>query len=138
MPRRKTRSKRKHLGKRSHGKGRKKRRRGSGSRGGVGNAGLHKHKFSWTVNNEPDRFGAHGFDRKGVKKQIPAINLYDVNRKITTGKIEKKEGKYSFEFRGKILGTGRITAPVAISAVSWSKKAEEKVKKAGGELVKLK
>ena len=132
MPARNVRSKRKHLGKRSHGKGRKKRRRGSGSRGGVGNAGLHKHKYSWLIKYDPDRYGAHGFDRKGVKKTIHTINLYDV-----TKKVEKKGEKYTFEFKGKILGTGRITVPVTIKAVSWSKKAEEKVKQAGGELVKL-
>ena len=37
----------------------------------------------------------------------------------------------------KVLSRGEINVPVKISAKSFSKKAEEKIKAAGGEAVKL-
>jgi len=48
--------------------------------------------------------------------------------------LEKKEGKYHFEFSGKVLGAGAIEFPVVIKARSASKGAIEKVRRAGGEI----
>jgi ribosomal protein L18E len=53
------------------------------------------------------------------------------------GAMEKKEGKFHFEFRGKILGSGGLRHPIVLKALSWSKIAERKVKESGGELSKL-
>ncbi len=36
---------------------------------------------------------------------------------------------------GKVLGYGNLSKPVKVSAVSFSKKAEEKIKKAGGDVL---
>jgi len=44
---------------------------------------------------------------------------------------------FTLTFSGKILSTGGITIPVKIRALAWSKKAEEKIKQAGGEITKL-
>lgn len=60
MPHRK-RKVRKKRGSRPHGYGRVGLHRGKGMRGGRGKAGLHKHKWSYTVIYAPDHFGKRGF-----------------------------------------------------------------------------
>ncbi len=139
MPKRKSRNKTKRLGAgRTHGRGNKKCGRGGGTRGGRGMAGSGKHKYTYIVVYEgKDYFGRSGFVRHVSKKKIPVSNLYEIDSKATKGKLEKKEGKLYYEFKGKILGAGVISAPVAIKALSWSKKAEEKIKAAGGDISKI-
>lgn len=136
MAQRKQKRKISYRGLRTHGAGNVKNRRGSGNRGGRGNAGLCKHKFSWMVNNAPDHFGKHGFVRP-MHTCISIVNLFDINRKATMNLLEKKNDKFYFEFRGKVLGTGELLFPVVIKALGWSKNTEEKVKKHGGEMIKL-
>ena len=137
MPKRKERKKRKYLGTRHCGRGNKKKGRGSGTKGGTGMAGSGKHKLTYITAYEPDYFGKHGFVRHAVKRELPTINLYEIENMILKGLLQKKDGKYYFEFKGKILGSGDIKSPVVIKASSWSRKVEEKVKAANGELLKL-
>ncbi len=115
-------------GMRRHGKGNIKNNRGSGNRGGKGNAGLKKHKFTWVIKYAPDYFKSKGFVRPN-KKKIKTINLYEIENLHKKGEIKKE-----FVFEGKILGTGLLTKPIKIKAVSWTKKAEEKIKNIGGEI----
>jgi len=49
--------------------------------------------------------------------------------------VEKKDGKLTFDFEGKVLGTGSITMPIIVRAVCFSEKAKEKLKAAGGSAV---
>lgn len=120
-------------GHRTHGGGNVKNRRGSGNRGGVGHAGLNKQKKTWTVKFAPDYFGNHGFVNPTTEK-IGTINVFEIENMAKKGTLEKKGAKASFVFDGKILGAGELTVPVAITAVSWSKKAEDKIKQAGGSI----
>ncbi len=129
MPSRKSRKVGKFRGTRHCGTGNVKNKRGSGCRGGVGNAGLHKHKWSWVTANDPDRFGREGLKRR--KPQAAVLNLYEINT------LAQNEGKKDIAFKGKVLATGRIMHPVNVKAVSWSKKAEEKIKAAGGSISKI-
>ena len=55
--------------------------RGGGSRGGRGQAGLHKYKWSYTTSYEPDHFGKSGF-KPPVSKRIKAINLKDLDQMV--------------------------------------------------------
>lgn len=136
--RRKTTQKSKRLGSRFFGRGNVKNRRGSGNRGGRGNAGLHKHKFTWITVNDPDYFGKHGFHRPpGLRVKMPVVHLYDIDRKAVLDQLEKKDGKFAFSFEGKVLSTGKINHAVVIKALAWSKNCEEKVKKVGGEISKI-
>ncbi|MCP4646722.1 MAG: 50S ribosomal protein L15 [bacterium] len=128
MPERTKRKIGKHRGSRSCGTGNAKRKRGSGCRGGVGNAGLHKHKWSWVTANDPDRYGREGLKRKRPPGKV--MNLYDINSLAEGGKKE-------MTFKGKVLATGSIRHPVAVKALSWSARAEEKIKAAGGSISKL-
>lgn len=126
----------KYLGKRSFGKGNVKNKRGSGNRGGKGNAGMGKHKRTYIAKYAPNYFGKHGFANP-TKKTIPVVHLYELNRKALLGKIEKKDGKFHTTFKGKVLATGKVTLPLKIEAYSWSKRVEDKLKQAGGEISKL-
>ncbi|MFA5077265.1 MAG: uL15 family ribosomal protein [Candidatus Micrarchaeia archaeon] len=120
----------------SHGAGNAKNRRGSGNRGGVGHAGLNKHKKTWMVKYAPDYFGNHGFVNP-TKEELKVLNVFDIENLARKGSLEKRGTALHFTFEGKILGSGEIISPVNVQALGWSKKAEEKIKQAGGALSKL-
>ncbi len=130
--------KRKHKlrGQRTHGRGNTKNGRGNGNRGGCGLAGVDKHKWSWAMNIDSTYFSKCGFSPPSRKK-VPVVHLYEINQKAVLEKLEKSGSKFKFEFKGKILGTGKVTVPLAIKAGSWSKSVEKKVTEAGGEITKL-
>lgn len=136
MVARKEKQGKKYRGFRTHGTGNPKNKRGHGNKGGVGNAGLSKHKKTWAVKFAPDHFGTKGFVPPLRKKQIK-LNIFDLENKVKKGAFEKKDGKFLYTFKGKILGSGELTVPMHIKALSWSKKAEEKIKQAGGEIEKF-
>jgi len=122
---------RKFNGSRNHGKGNAKNCRGKGNKGGWGRAGMHKHRFTYITAYEPDFFGVHGF--ASLKKvRIKTVNLHVIEQLALMDKLENKGGKATFEFEGKILGSGHITKPVHVRALSFSEGAIEKIKKAGG------
>ncbi len=136
MARRKAKQKSKYLGRGSFGKGNVKNKRGAGNRGGKGNAGLHKHRYTWTVKYAPDHFGRYGFAPLNRFK-MPVMHLYDIQQRIAKGTLGKSGSAYAVEFNGKILSTGNLTHAVNIKALAWSKRCEEKVKQAGGKLEQL-
>jgi large subunit ribosomal protein L15 len=138
---RKQKQKKGYLGHRSHGRGNVKNRRGSGNRGGRGNAGMDKHKWSLasklrTNKDKAVYFFKCGFTRPN-SEETHEINLFQINQQAILGKLPQKEGKPSFEFKGKVLGTGSVSAPLSVKAYSWSKAVERKLKEAGGEISKL-
>jgi len=137
MTKRKKGQKSEYLGHKSHGRGNCKNRRGSGNRGGRGMAGVCKHKSSWAANEAPNYFGKHGFVRANKAKAIKVAHLYEINQKAISNELEKKGGKYHFDFDGKILATGDVTVPLSIRASCWSKNVEKKLGEAGGEITKL-
>ncbi|MCS7106176.1 MAG: 50S ribosomal protein L15 [Candidatus Aenigmarchaeota archaeon] len=136
---------RKYRGHRTYGYGSHKKHRGKGSRGGRGFAGMHKHKWSYTVKYAKDHFGKRGF-KSPQKKEIKGINLEELDKKaesLLEQKIAEKEGekikinvlKLGYE---KVLGSGELTKPLIIEAKFFSKKAIRKIEEAGGEAVVLK
>ncbi len=74
MPKKKV---KKYRGSKTCGGGSKKKRRGGGSRGGRGNAGVHKHKYIKFVKLAKEglyEFGKHGFNRpKVVRAEYKAL-----------------------------------------------------------------
>jgi large subunit ribosomal protein L15 len=119
---------RKFLGARRWGAGNIKNRRGSGSRGGVGRAGK-KHKFTRIVKYEKERLHHRGFVPYG-KVKAGIVNLDYVSTAA--------EGKGEISLKGlKVLGGGSISRPINVSASGFSKKAAEKIEKAGGKAIKL-
>jgi large subunit ribosomal protein L15 len=116
---------RQHRGRKNCG-GHKKKRRGAGNRGGRGNAGLSKHKWTWVTKNDPKYFSKPSMKPKSGK--APVLNLSQVNSIALSG--NKKALDLSIY---KILGRGNISQAVTIKALSFSKKAVEKITAVGGK-----
>jgi len=120
--------------------------RKSGSRGGRGAAGFHKHMWSWVVKYYPDWFGKHGFRRPlSVVQEVREINVGELNELVkalkSEGKIRRVEGTYSIDLTelgfNKLLGRGRISEKVKVRVYEASETAIAKVKEAGGEVIIL-
>ena len=117
----------KQRGHHTHGWGHKKKHRGAGNRGGRGMAGSGKRadhkKISILQKYGTKYFGKYGFKIKD-KKELKTINIYEIN----------KSGQDILDLKNyKVLGTGDINRKVKVIADKFSKKALEKIKKAGGE-----
>ncbi len=125
------------LGQRTRGNGDTKRRRGAGSRGGRGLAGSHKHKYSKYA-------GKFGQEKKKVlsRKVVREINIDLLIQKMpkleAAGKISKEGttiiidgSKIGFD---KLLSKGELKQKIIVRNMKASKKAIEKVKKAGGDV----
>ena len=113
----------------THGRGFKKKARGSGHRGGVGMAGTGKRadqKKTLILNLDEKYFGKSKTLRRKQAPKLKAINLRDI----------KSEGQTEINLIGyKILSEGDIKTKVKIIASAASKSAVEKVKKAGGDII---
>ncbi len=123
-------------GKTNHGHGARKKWKKSGHKGGIGMAGTGKkadHKK--TLINK--LYGNEYFGKKGITSRG---NEKDRRKKINVGDIERNTGKFKLVdgwidlSDHKILGKGEISKKVKIKALEASKTAEDKIKKAGGEL----
>ncbi|MEM5829644.1 MAG: uL15m family ribosomal protein [Candidatus Aenigmatarchaeota archaeon] len=130
---RKEKKHRKFRGRRTY-HGSHKKARGGGSRGGRGKAGMHKHKWSYTVKYEPDHFGKIGF--KPVKRrEVKVINLEELDKIAREKNLEKiNVVELGFE---KVLGKGKLSKPLTVEAIEFSKKAVKKIEEVGGKVVKL-
>ncbi|MGD9275694.1 MAG: uL15 family ribosomal protein [Candidatus Pacearchaeota archaeon] len=120
----------------THGGGARKKRKGSGHRGGIGMSGSGKradHKK--TLINKlygHKYFGKQGITSRGTKRDTrQRINLRDIQLNL---KKYEKNGILDLS-KYKILGTGEVTQKLKIKALEASKSAIEKVKKAGGEII---
>ncbi len=127
MPRRKKKKNSKYYGGRSHGRGDVKRGRGKGNKGGIGNAGWNKQGWpTYAQNKKAWLKSVKGFSTP-VDKSIDTINIFKISNMVEKGKI-----KDSYEFEGKILGSGEINFPIKVRALSFTEKAKEKIEAAGG------
>ena len=131
---------RKLRGSRTMGWGQVGQHRKSGGHGGVGNAGLHKHKWSWILVHDPDHFGKDGFHRPRSHEIKRWINVGDIEQLLE--KVEIKETRDGLPVLNlkemgveKVLGKGKITKALYIIAESWTKKAENAIKAVGGKIV---
>ena len=119
----------------THGRGFKKKARGSGHQGGKGMAGTGKRgdaKKSLIINlYGNDYFGKDKTLRAGNKPVKPeVINLGQIATNVSR---YEKAGKLDLSGY-KILGEGEPTGKWMITAHSASQSAMEKVKKAGGSI----
>lgn len=129
---------RKYRGWRTHGRG-KKAGRGKGKRGGTGMAGLHKHKWIWTLKYDPDHFGRHGFKRP--QKMLGALVTINVNEleQLPAGehvKVGKDHTVIDLVGLGidKLLGGGSTKTKYEITVDRASASAVEKIQAAGGKV----
>lgn len=135
--------KKKNRGSRSHGRGIK-HGRGAGERGGRGNAGLGKHKWKSLAKDDPDYFGPKGFTRpQKLVEEDEVINIYQVeemlDQLIELGFAIEEDSGYEIDLDGagfdKLLSRGKPTKEMKIKVSNTSKRAEEKIEDAGGELI---
>src|SRR3989344_210144 len=128
----------------SHGWGSKKKHRGSGNRGGFGFAGYGKrsdHYKPYFV-KRGELVGRTGFASHRRAEKPLAINIEYIQQHIlklvNEGKVQKKDDIYVVDLEKlgyqKILGSGTVLLKFHIIAPLFSKKAEEKIKKAGGTI----
>ncbi len=143
---RKTRKIRKLRGSRTVGGGSSKKRRGAGHRGGRGNAGLHKSKWTWIVKYDPKHFGKYGFKRpqESILKFNP-VNVDYLDEKseelVKQGLAQKKDKIIEIDVTdlgyNKVLGKGKVTKPLIVKSPKFSSLAIQKIEEAGGEIVNL-
>ncbi|MHB8361535.1 MAG: uL15m family ribosomal protein [Thermoplasmataceae archaeon] len=104
--------------------------RGKGKRGGAGNAGLHKHKWSWTLKYDRNHFGHKGFTSHIQRAPDIPISLRELSTEyphlVSMGYVTKvgESQKIDLTKAGytKLLGTGEFKTPSTIIV----KKATEK------------
>jgi large subunit ribosomal protein L15 len=68
------------------------------------------------------------------------VSLYDKNKAINLDEVAKmgdKEVDLTKLGYGKVLGGGSLSKPLKIKAHLFSKKAKEKIQKAGGEAIEV-
>jgi ribosomal protein L18E len=100
------------------------RRRGSGNRGGFGRAGHGKR-----AGHKAQKYGklvSKGFSSK-TRKKLKAVNVSELNAYDKS--VELKDTK--------VLGKGTLKKKLQVKAASFSKKAKEKIKKAGGVCIEV-
>ncbi|MCP3681156.1 MAG: 50S ribosomal protein L15 [bacterium] len=129
-------------GSHTHGWGSMKKHRGAGSRGGIGAAGTGKRADT----NKPSHwkakyFGKFGFKNKNQKVILKPVTIYYIDEHIE--KIGKK-GAAGYEVSlsdlgfNKLLSNGKVNHKIKITTDYASKKAIEKIKKAGGDVILVK
>ena len=130
---------RKNRGSRTQGWGRVGQHRRTGSKGRR-NAGRHKALWSYVIKYDPDYYSKVGFTSpKSLKHYVKIINVGTLNGIAAKLSTEKQEDKTVVDLAAlgytKLLGTGRVTKPLAVRVASCSKSAAEKVKNAGGQIL---
>ncbi len=130
MPTR-TRKARRYRGMRTHGYGQIGQHRHSGKQGGHGNAGLHKHKWSWLILNDPDHFGRDPFRPPQQVKADRWVNVGQLDGIASGGK------SLDLTAMGidKLLGTGEVGGAYEVKVGSFTKRAQAKIEAAGGKIL---
>lgn len=128
-------------GSRTCGGGTHKNRRGGGSRGGRGNAGTCKHHFVRSMQRGLS-FGKHGFKRPlstASDKVIVNVGELDeaIEQLVVDGFAEKKGEAFHIDLANigieKVLGSGKITKSLFITANEFSSVAKQKIEEAKGQ-----
>jgi large subunit ribosomal protein L15 len=122
-------------GSRTHGYGQVGQHRHSGQQGGHGNAGLHKHKWSWMIKYDPDHFGRDDFVPPGyptVERWVNVGDLDDLGLAESTGPIEVDLTSLGFQ---KLLGSGTVGHAYNVKIPSFTKRAQSKLEEAGGKIL---
>jgi large subunit ribosomal protein L15 len=131
----------KYRGSRTCGGGTHKNRRGAGNRGGRGRAGINAHHFvKWYKEMGGPVFGKNGFCNQ-IATELTAIDvgvLDQIVPSLLAQGIAKQEGdaiviNASEMGIDKVLGSGKVTKKINISASAFSETAKAKIEKMGGK-----
>jgi large subunit ribosomal protein L15 len=112
--------------------------RQSGSRGGIGGAGKHKHFFIRTVIEEPNHFGHDAFNSYNRNLVHRWINIRDLDSVVAKhGKVDE-DGRVILDLTSlgydKLLGGGKVNSAFGVKVANISESAKEKIQQAGGEI----
>ncbi len=114
--------------------------RASGSRGGVGGAGKHKHFFIRTIIEEPNHFGHEQFHALRKSDVDRWLNIKELNNLLKYSKADE-DGKVVLDLNElgyeKLLGSGQVESVFTIKIKKASKSAMSKITEAGGEVLIL-
>jgi large subunit ribosomal protein L15 len=131
----------KYRGSRTCGGGTHKNRRGAGNRGGRGRAGINAHHFvKWYKEMGGPVFGKDGFYNQ-TTTDVTTIDvgiLDQIIPSLIAQGIAKQEGdsvvinvaEMGIE---KVLGSGKVTKKINLSASAFSEAAKAKIEKMGGK-----
>jgi large subunit ribosomal protein L15 len=130
----------KYRGSRTCGGGTHKNRRGAGNRGGRGRAGQRDHRFSHFYLKGEISNGKHGFINKtsGPVSALDGGEIDQMADALLRGGLASQEGdlitldatEIGIE---KVLGGGRVTHKLSISARGFSERARAKIEEMGGQ-----
>ena len=113
--------------------------RQAGARGGVGQAGKHKHLWIRPVIEEPNHFGHDAFNSFNRNLVQRWINIKDLDSVFTKyGKVDS-DGKVILDLTSlgydKLLGGGNPTGAFTIRVAKVSRNAKELIESTGGEVI---
>lgn len=121
--------------------------RKSGSRGGRGAAGMHKHKWSWVVKYFRDWFGKKGFTPRGPEheEEVRIITLREldelVDKIISSGKAVYEGNMIVVNLAEmgitKVVGDGYVKRPLKVVVYKVTESAKKKIEAVGGIVVPL-
>lgn len=120
-------------GLRTHGYGQVGQHRHSGQRGGHGNAGLHKHKWTYTVKYAKDHFGRDPFKLPFKKRPKRWINVGQLDS-LSMGKSKIDLSELGYDL---LLGSGSVEGAYEVKVQSCTERARLKVEKAGGKVIEV-
>jgi len=131
----------KYRGSRTCGGGTHKNRRGAGNRGGRGHAGINAHHFvKWYKEMGGPVFGKDGFSNSSqIAVTVMDVGIIDqIIPSLLAQGIAKNEGdaitiNTADMGINKVLGSGKVTKKLNISAQAFSESAKIKIEKMGGK-----
>ena len=107
--------------------GKHKNNRGGGTRGGRGDVGKCKHHFMRSM-LLGTQMGKHGFVRLPLSEKLDVVNVDVLDQ------MAGADGK--LELSGmKVLGRGKVTRKLDVSAAGFTVTAKNKIEAAGGQAV---
>ncbi|MDD2472796.1 MULTISPECIES: uL15m family ribosomal protein [unclassified Methanoculleus] len=130
----------KYRGSRTCGGGTHKNRRGAGNRGGRGRAGQRDHRFSHFYLKGEIANGKHGFVNK-TSVPVSALDVGEIDQMaealLQEGLAIREGDLITLDATAigieKVLGGGRVTHKLSISAREFSARARAKIEEMGGQ-----
>ena len=100
-------------------------------------AGLHKHKWSWTVKYAPDHFGKDKLKSRSPDWMDRWINVGQLDHLAEKLRLTGDKPTIDLTALGyaKLLGGGVVRGSYRVRVNLYTESAKEKIEAAGGELV---